>query len=347
VAEQLTIEMPPQPAEQLQMQLREERQASPVEDPVGALVAVARPILVSILGSIGADFMSDYEDRGAMALRELGRRRKEGDGDTGIAFEYAIHDAVRTANPIVNERVADALTKCRITQGDPASILFAIEKQGSQQLIDTELGLVTDESRWLSGTRGQPPKLKNYMSQLAAAFRRSNTRPNLPQSIRGLWKADLFLGSAVPDHWVGTTVKYNPKRLEAAPGLRIAIVPTQSGHGDSVRLDDAKNLVICPIPHDASFVQTFHEAWRIVQALCEKDFKMPRDVDVPSPVHREAARIFVERRDFPIGEVIAATEKFSQPHLLDAKTENVATAPFEAEHLPGTRTIVGPFPLET
>lgn len=41
-------------AEHLQMQLREERQASSVEDPVGALVAVTRPILASILASIGA-----------------------------------------------------------------------------------------------------------------------------------------------------------------------------------------------------------------------------------------------------------------------------------------------------
>jgi len=340
------LTLPAEP-EQLQIQLREERQASPVEDPVGALVAVTRPILVSILGSISAEFMADFEDRGGLPLYLLGRRRKQGDGDTGIAFEYAIHDAVSTGNEVVRERVADALGKCRITKGDPASILFAIEKQGSQQLIDTEVGLVTDDSRWLSGTRGQPPKLKNYMSQLAAAFRRPTTRLNLPQSIRGLWKADLFLGSAVPDHWVGTTVKYNPRQLEAAPGLRIAIVPTQSGRGDVVRLDEPKNLVVCPIPHDASFMQTFHEAWRVVQALCDTDFKMPKDVDLPLPIHREAARVFVERREFPIGEVIDATAKFSQPHLLETKTENVATAPFQAENEPGTRAIVGPFPLET
>jgi hypothetical protein len=44
MSEQLRLS-DPQP-EQLQMQL--ERQASPVEDPVGALVAVTRPILVSI-----------------------------------------------------------------------------------------------------------------------------------------------------------------------------------------------------------------------------------------------------------------------------------------------------------
>ena len=224
---------------------------------------------------------------------------------------------------------------------------FAIEKQGSQQLIDTDFSLVTDESRWLSGKQGQPPKLKNYMNQLAAAFRRPTTRPNLPQSIRGLWKADLFLGSSVPDHWVGTTVKYNASHLEAAPGLRIAIVPTQSGRGDAIRFDHMKNLVICPVPHDASFMQTFHEGWRIAQALCETDFQMPKDVDIPNPLHREAARVFAERRDFAIGEVIQATEKFAQPHLLETKTESVATASFQAGDEPDTRMIVGPFPLQT
>lgn len=334
--------------EQLELQLREERQASPVEDPVGALVAVIRPILASIHASIGAEYMAEYgSDRGTMPLKMLGRLRKQGDGDTGIAFEYAIHNAVRGKHAIVQERVADALTRCRITKGDPASILFAIEKQGSQQLIDTEFDLVTDESRWLSGRQGQPPKLKNYMNQLAAAFRRPTTRLNLPQSIRGLWKADLFLGSRVPDHWVGTTVKYNTAHLEAAAGLRIAIVPTQSGRADNIRFDEAKNLVVCPIPHDASFMQTFHEGWRIAQALCETDFNMPKDVDIPNPLHREAARVFGERRNFAIREVIQATEKFAQPHLLETKTENIASASFGTKPDPDTRTIVGPFPLQT
>jgi hypothetical protein len=331
------------------VEIQEQRQANPVEDPVGALVAVTRPILVSIMQSIGAEYLEAYDgERGTVPLKMLGRLRAEGDGDTGLAFEYAIHDAVRTENAIVQERVADALALCRIREGEPKSILFAIEKQGSKQLIDTELGLVTNDSRWLSGKQGQPPKLKNYMNQLAAAFRRPTTRPNLPQSIRGLWKADLFLGSSLPDHWVGTTVKYNPVRLEAAPGLRVAIVPTQSGRSDAIWHDQQKNLIVCPVPHDASFMQTFHEGFRIVQALCESHFKMPKDVDIPDPQHREAARVFVERRNFAISEVIEATEKFGQPHLLETKTESVDSAPLQAgTAAPDTQMVVGPFPLTT
>ena len=70
---------------------------------------------------------------------------------------------------------------------------------------------------------------------------------------------------------------------------------------------------------------------------------MPKDVDIPNPIHREAAGVF-ERRDFPIGEVIAATEKFSQPHLLETKTENVASAPFRAETNPIRGRSSGLFP---
>jgi hypothetical protein len=298
------------------------------------------------LQSIAAEYLDAYDgERTAIPLKMLGKLRAQGDGDTGIAFEYAIHDAIRNENTTVVERVAEALDKCRIRDGDPKSILFAIEKQGAKQLIDTDLDLITGDSRVLSGKQGQPAKLSKHMNQLAAAFRRPTTRLNLPQSIRGLWKADLFLGSQTPDHWVGTSVKYNAVRLEAAPGLRIAIVPTQAGRSDSIRHDEQKNLVICPVPHDASFMQTFHEGWRIVQALCESDFKMPKDVDLPTPLQREAARVLVERREFPVLEVIEATKKFAQPHLLETTTESVATTAMQSTVAPDTHTIVGPFPL--
>lgn len=313
-------------------------------DEVGALVAVARPVIAGVLQSISYEVVSTLGQRDALPLRMLGRLRKRGDGDCGIAFEYAVHDAVLSAQPIVVERVADALNKCRIVRGDPASILFAIEKTGSQQLISTEISLITENSRVLTGQRGQPVKLRKYLNTLAAAFRRPRTRLNLPQSIRGLWKADLFLGSTEPDHWVGTTVKINPAHLEAARGLRVAIVPSLAGHSDGIRLDEQRNLVVCPLPHDGSFMQIFYEGWRIVQALCETDFKMPREVDIPNPAHREVARIFVERRDFPVAGVVEATRKFAQPDLLTTNTEIVSHVPFATTLAPGTSTIITPFP---
>jgi len=207
------------------VEIREDRQYSPVVDEVGALVAVSRPVIVGVLQSISDEVVSTFGERDQLPLRLLGRLRKRGDGDCGIAFEYAVHDAVTSGDPVVLERVSDALNKCRIARGNPASILFAIEKAGAQQLISTELGLITDNSRILTGQPGQPLKLQKYMNALAASFRRPGMRLNLPQSIRGLWKADLFLGSTEQDHWVGTTVKINPTSLESARGLRVAIIP--------------------------------------------------------------------------------------------------------------------------
>ena len=55
-----------------------------------------------------------------------------------------MHDAVISREPPVAERVADALSKCGVPGNDPASILFAIEKSGAQELISTEPGLVME-----------------------------------------------------------------------------------------------------------------------------------------------------------------------------------------------------------
>jgi hypothetical protein len=327
------------------VEIREDRQSNPVTDELGALVAVARPVIVGVLQSISEEVMATFGERDQLPLRMLGRLRKRGDGDCGIAFEYAVHDAVISVDPVVLERVASALHKCRIARGNPASILFAIEKSGAQQLISTEISLITENSRILTGQPGQPVKLQKHLNALAVAFRRPGARPNLPQSIRGLWKADLFLGSTEQDHWVGTTVKINPSHLEPARGLRVAIVPSLSGRSDSIRLDEQRNLVVCPMPHDGSFMQIFYEGWRIVQALCETDFRMPREVDIPNPAHRKAARIFVEHRDHPILDVIEATRRFAQPELLTTSTEVVPDIPFSTTTAPGTSTVITPFPL--
>jgi hypothetical protein len=328
------------------MGIRENRQSRLAPDEVGALVAVIRPVLAGVLQSISDEVVSVFGERNQLPLRMLGRLRKRGDGDCGIAFEYAVHDAVISADPIVVERVSDALNKCRIVRGNPASILFAIEKSGTQQLISTEINLITENSRVLTGQPGQPVKLQKHLNALAAAFRRPGTRRNLPQSIRGLWKADLFLGSTETDQWVGTTVKINPALLESAKGLRIAIIPSLAGRSDGIRLDEQMNLVLCPMPHDDSFMQVFYEGWRIVQALCERDFNMPREIDIPNPAHREVAQVFVERRDFPVADVIKATRKFAKPDLVVTTTEAVAGAPRATAIHPGTSAIITPVPRQ-
>ncbi len=341
--------LPPQACDQrvgrdYTVDIREEHQQNPVADHVSALVAVTRPIIAGVLRSIPNESLAAIgKERDDIPLHLVASLRTQGDGDCGVAFEYAVHNAVVEGDSVAIERVSDALRQCRITRGEPASILFAIEKAGAQQLISTELDLITPESRVLSGTRGQPVKLKNHMTSLARAFRSPRAQLNLPQSIRGLWKADLFLGSATPDHWVGTSVKINPDRLEAARGLRIAIVPSLSGRADSIRKDDQKNLVICPMPYDGSFMEVFFEGWQIVQALCERRFRMPRDVELPNSLHRTVADMYVARREFPVRDVLAAMRIFAQPELLVTEDETVSSTSYRAGTRPGTSTVVGPF----
>lgn len=326
------------------MEVREERQINEIAEDVSALVAVTRPVITGLLHSIGEEFLVPHGGRENMRLADLGRVRKANDGDLGVAFEYAVHDAIVNANPIVIDRISTALQRCRIDRGDPASILFAMEKNGSKQLIETHRDLITGDSQVLSGQRGRPVKLQRHMNQLAAAFHRPSTRPALPRSIQGLWKADLFIGSQTPDHWVGTTIKINPRNLESAPGLRVAIVPTQSGRSDNVRRDDQKNLIICPLPHDFSFMQTFHEGVRLIQTLLKRDFKMPTDAELPNPTHREVARIYVERRDFSVSEVLEAVSAFAQPELLYPSEEHVSSVDFQSSSDPSTSTILSPVP---
>src|SRR5262249_8837344 len=194
----------------------------------------------------------------------------------------------------------------------------------------------------LLGEGGRPVSLREHLAAIGAAFRLPDALLNLAQSIRGLWKTELFLGSADHDQWVSAGIHMSPPSLRAAKAPRIAIVPSMAWHSDAIRLDEQKNTVICPLPHDGSFIQIFHEGWRIVQGLCASDFAMPSPSDIPGPVHREVARIFAERREFPIMEVIQATRKFAQPGLLTSSTEVVTNVPFGTTAPPATSTMITP-----
>jgi hypothetical protein len=282
-----------------------------------------RPILKGVLYALKGDVVQQAGGLDNLTLEMMSRLYRRGDGDCGICFEYAVHEAMNRNDSRVLDRVNDALGLCNIPGNSPKSILFGLEKSGSLQLIDTASEILTDASRVLAGTVGQPPKLKRHLSTLAGAFRNSRTRPALPFSIRGMWKADLVVGYQESERWVGTSVKINPTALEGAPGLRIGIVPTRQGTSDAVRRDDARNLVICPLHHDGDFMQVFYEGWRTVQAFIEADAKVPKEVSLPSPVEREVARILAERRGFPVVDVIEAISVFGQPELLSTDDKQV------------------------
>jgi hypothetical protein len=143
------------------VEIRSEVQQAAVADEVSALIAVARPILQGVLYSLKKEALDDAGGLNGIKLRALGRARRAGDGDTGICFEYAVHDAIARGDAVVVERVADALDRCKVPGKELSSILFGVEKAGSQQLINTAEDSLTTDSSLLYGTQGRPVKLKS------------------------------------------------------------------------------------------------------------------------------------------------------------------------------------------
>jgi hypothetical protein len=323
------------------MKLLIESQANPVGSEVLARVSIVRPILTALLTGIKGDVLAECGGPN-MKLFMLARAYRDGCGDVGFCFEWAIHDAIRHNQPVVLERLTDAARKCKLPGSELRSILFGLEKSGRTRIIDTANEVLTDESRILTGAQAQPPKLKAYMKMLASAFNRPETRAALPSSINGLWKADLFFGSTDRDRWLGTTMKINLRDLEGARGLRIGIVPATQGASDKIYTDTAKNLVVCPIPYDGSFMELFYTGWRIVQQFLQADAKLPPPVALPSPADRQVAKELEMRRDFPVIEVIAALEAQSQRDLLVPLEKQVSTTTVQDVASPSTDLVLAP-----
>jgi hypothetical protein len=327
-------------------ELRTEEQLSPVAGEVAALVAVVRPILQGVLYALSAEAVRDAGGRENLLIRQLPRIYRQGDGDCGICFEYAVHDAILRKDSHVIGRVDDALKKhCKIRNGEASSILFGAEKNGAFQLIKTAKELLTDESRLLSGNAGQPCKLKRHLDSVASAFKRKGVMASLilPWSISGLWKADLFLGRSQSDQWVGATVKINRTQIQSARGLRVAVVPCSQGLSDAVVKDEIRNLVICPLPHDAAFMEVFYQGWNLVLQFLHADAKLPKEVYLPRPADRQVCRFLEERRGFPVSDVIEALGPLAQPGLLKNKIDRGAIAYERGEH-GKTGSVIAPLP---
>jgi len=308
-----------------QLQLRLQWQRNPVADEVSALTAVVRPILQGVLFALKQDAVAEVGGYENVKLGLLPRLYRPGDGDCGICFEYAVHDAVHRGDALVLSRLVEAMhNHCRMKGSTPQSILFGAEKKGAVQLIDTAKDVLTDDSSLLYGSKGRPVKLKRHLDGIAAAFRKPSARLALPYSISGLWKADLFLGFTDTDYWVGTTVKINPAHLEWARGLRIGVVPARQGNIEAIAKDERRNLIVCPLPHDGAFMEVFYQGWGIVRQFIAADANLPGEVALPRPPERQVAKYLVDRREFPVVDVLEALLPLAQPELLETEEQDAA-----------------------
>jgi hypothetical protein len=82
------------------VEIRTESQLHPVADEVSA-TAVVRPILHGVLYALKQSVVAEVGGIQNVKLFMLPRLHRAGDGDTGICFEYAVHDAVRRGDPAV------------------------------------------------------------------------------------------------------------------------------------------------------------------------------------------------------------------------------------------------------
>ena len=298
-------------------------QTNEVNSEYEALFSVIHPILTGLVYSLKREIVTQVGGSDNISLELFTRLYEPGDGDCGICFEYAVHDAIISKDPEVLNRIDDALTKfCKIKGDDPSSILFGAEKSGQPYFIDSVMEHLTDDSLLLTGDRGKPIKLKKHINGVVSAFRRPVDRSKLPSSINGLWKADLFVGNANSDKWVGTTVKINPKQLEGARGLRLGIVPARQGKSDKIQKVDTKNLIVCPVPYDQSFMEIFYEGWNIVKKFIAARGDMPKEIELPVSLDRTICKYLVDRKDFPVLEVIETLKNLAQPHLMDVENSS-------------------------
>ena len=313
------------------MKLQTEKQRAPITDAARSRIALALPVLKGMLFALQKDRVARLGGYDRITLADLGREYREGSGDCGICFEYAVHDALLAKDPNIYPRISEVLEDfCGIKSG-AESILFGAEKTGEISLIRTSHDLVTSESRILSGKIGQPAKLQKQWNTIRKALRDTKARDRLPTSIKGLWKADLFLGSSGEGRWVGSTLKLNKPDFEGAAGLRVGIYPEEKP-GDRPTKDENNNLVLCPLPYDSSFMEVFHSSFFTVKQTLLADTKLPKPVAVPNSADRFLAQQLVDRRDFSVLDIIEAMYALGQPDLVAESLVNESddAAPLDA-----------------
>jgi len=276
------------------------------------------PVLKATLHSLSRDRLNRLGGIERVTLRDLARECREGNGDAGICFEYAVHEALARRDPLLFPLASEVLEGFCTIQGGAESILFGPEKEGVIPILESVQDALTEDSVVYVGNRGRPPRLRRYVPQIIRAYRRNEERTKLPRSIVGLWKADLFLGNHGADRWVGTTVKITPATLEGARGLRLGIYPKQNS-ADVPRLDDALNLVRLPLPYDSDFMEMFYKSFFLVGAFLRADGRVPTPVNLPDAQDRFITRELELRCEFPCVAVIEALQGMAQADLLRAE----------------------------
>ena len=315
-----------------------EIQAGLITEPVRARFAMLIPVLQGMLYSTKAQIIEQCGGYNGITFETFCRVYNEHPGDYGICFEYAVHDSIRAKQPSIYNKVSYVLEQfCRIG-ARAESILFGSEKSGKQSILESAKSVLTDNSKLLPGTQARPTFLKRHIDKISLAMRHAHVANNLPSSIRGVWKADLFLGNPDSDYWVATTLKTNRLSIEAAPGLRIAMYPEERPN-EEPRADGS--LILCPLPYNSDFMQLFGSTFQIVKHIISARGGMPNRVALVYFHDQEVAKWLTDRAHFPLVGILEALESIKQVDLLgnamqeatDVDNDVAATAPIPLVNL--------------
>src|SRR5436190_4636577 len=97
------------------MKLAVEHQLAEITDDTRARIAMVRPVLRATLFALEHGIVDRLGGYSKVTLADMARVYREGSGDCGICFEYAIHDAIKRRDPLLQPRVSEVLEDfCKI-----------------------------------------------------------------------------------------------------------------------------------------------------------------------------------------------------------------------------------------
>lgn len=102
---------------------------------------------------------------------------------------------------------------------------------------------------------------------------------------------------------------------------------------------ETKNLIVCPIPYDQSFMEIFYQGWAIIKYFLNADTHVPKEVYLPHGADRLVAKFLEDRRNFPVIDVIDALNIVKQPELLDVVDDSVELDEYQKNEIRLTQLI--------
>lgn len=301
------------------------------------------PILFALLMGLKSEVVQSLNGLDNIRLRELARNYREGDGDCGICFEYSIHSAIRKNDPIIMQRINEALNKCGISGKNTTSILLGFEKNRVLQINDELLSNLTESSTLIADAFGNRIDLLEHIFNISNAFRNPNSRRYLPDVINGLWKADLLLGNKEEDLWAAVSVKINPLSLVYANGIAIGIIPSRWNRIISIKTKG--KMIVCPLIYDNGFMEYFYATWRTVKSFLKNDAHIPNERLLPYVEQLQIAQVLESKRDTPVMEIVddIFTKLAHKNIILPEKEPIITTDIFDTNPIENTnRSIIVP-----